>query len=100
MRIHKTIEIKNEEMEKAIVHKDLIKRAKYCIEQYNERKKESIYFSYTGSCSRASEWGYLLDVDISWLDKYFIGILGMKAITKSSWDNKTAERVYFFESEE
>jgi len=24
----------------------------------------------------------------------------MKAITKASWDNKYAERIYFFESEE
>ena len=97
MRIHKTIEIKNEEIEKTIIHKDLINRAKYCIEQYNERKKESICFSYTGSCSRAAEWGYLLDKDINWLDRYFIDVLGMKAITKSAWDNKTAERIYFFE---
>ena len=97
MRIHKEIIVKQEEIEKAIVHKDLINRAKYSIEQYNERKKKSICFSYTGSCSRAAGWGYLLDVDISWLDKYFIGILGMKAITEASWDNKTAERVYYFE---
>lgn len=98
MRIHKTIEIKNEEMEKVIVHKDLIKRAVYSIEQYNERKKESICFSYTGSSSRAAEWGYLQTVDIGWLDNYFIGILGMKAITKASWDNKYAEKIYFFEN--
>lgn len=97
MRMHKTIEIKNEEIEKTIVHKDLINRAKYCIEQYNERKKESLCFTYTGSSSRASEWGYLLDVDIDWLDNYFIGILEMKAITKASWDNKYAERYYFYE---
>jgi hypothetical protein len=100
MRIHKKININTEEIGRAIVHKDLIKRAKYCIEQYNERKKESICFSYTGSCSRSTEWGYLLDVDINWLDNYFIGVLEMKAITKDSWDNKTAERIYFFESEE
>jgi|GEM_PF-965040 hypothetical protein len=100
MRIHKEIKINMEDMEKVIVHKDLIKRVKYNIEQYNERKKESIYFTYTGNCSKAAEWGYLLDVDIDWLDNYFIGILGMKAITKASWDNKTAERIYFFESEE
>lgn len=97
MRIHKTIEIKNEEIGRAIVHKDLIKRAVYSIEQYNERKKESICFSYTGSSSRAIEWGYLQTVDIKWLDNYFIKTLGMKAITKSAWDNKTAERIYFFE---
>ena len=98
MRIHKTIEVKKEEIERAIVHKDLINRAKYCIEQYNERKEKSLCFTYTGSSSRAAEWGYLLDVDIKWLDDYFIGILGMKAITKASWDNKTAERYYFFEN--
>ena len=98
MRIHKTIEIKNEEMEKVIIHKDLIKRAVYRIEQYNERKKESLCFTYTGSSSRAIEWGYLQTVDIKWLDSYFIGALGMKAITKPSSDNKYAERYYFFEN--
>lgn len=97
MRIHKEIKVDMEVMENTIKHKDLINRAKYCIEQYNERKKESLWFTYTGSSSRASEWGYLLDVDIDWLDNYFIGILKMKAITKASWDNKTAERIYFFE---
>ena len=97
MRVHKTIKIKNEEMEKVIVHKDLIKRAVYSIEQYNEKKEESICFSYTGSSSRAAEWGYFQTVDIAWLDNYFIKILGMKAITKSALDNKTAERIYFFE---
>jgi len=100
MKIHKKIKIDKEVIENTIKHKDLIKRAVYCIEQYNERKKKKIYFGYTGSCSRAQEWGYLLDKDIDWLDNYFIGVLGMKGIIETSWDNKTAERVYFFESEE
>ena len=90
MRIHKEIKIDMEVMENTIKHEDLIKKAIYYIEQ-------CICFSYTGSCSRAAEWGYLLDVDIDWLDNYFIGILKMKAITKASWDNKYAERIYFFE---
>lgn len=97
MRIHKEIKIDMEVMENTVKHKDLIKKAIYYIEQYNERKKESLCFTYTGSSSRASEWGYLLDVDIDWLDNYFIGILEMKAITKASWDNKYAERYYFYE---
>lgn len=97
MRIHKEIIIDMEVMENTVKHKDLIKKAIYYIEQYNERKKESLCFTYTGSSSRASEWGYLLDVDIDWLDRYFIDVLGMKAITKASWDNKYAERIYFFE---
>ena len=97
MRIHKQIKINTTNIEKVIVHKDLIKRAVYSIEQYNERKEKSLCFTYTGSSSRASEWGYLLDVDIDWLDRYFIDVLGMKAITKSAWDNKYAERIYFFE---
>lgn len=100
MRIHKEIKIDMEVMEKTIVHKDLIKKATYNIEQYNERKDKTIEFTYTGSSSRAAEWGYFQTVDIAWLDKYFIETLGMKAITKSSWDNKIAERIYFFESEE
>lgn len=97
MRIHKTIEIKNEDMEKTIVHKNLVKRAKYNIEQYNEKKKKSLCFTYTGSCSRAAEWGYLQTGDIKWLDSYFIGSLGMKAETEAGWDNKYAERYYFYE---
>lgn len=39
MRMHKKININTEEIGRAIVHKDLIKRAVYSIEQYNERKK-------------------------------------------------------------
>lgn len=100
MRIHKEIKIDMEVMENTVKHKDLIKKVIYYIEQYNKRKEKSLCFTYTGSSSRASEWGYLLDVDIDWLDNYFIGILKMKAITKASWDNKYAERIYFFESEE
>lgn len=98
MRVHKEIKIDMEVMKNVIQHKNLIKRAIYSIEQYNEREKKEIYFGYTGSCSRSEEWGYLLDTDINWLDNYFIKTLGMKAITEASWDNKTAERVYFFES--
>lgn len=97
MRIHKKININTEEIEKTIFHKNLIKRAVYSIEQYNERKKESLCFTYTGSCSRAAEWGYLQTGDIKWLDSYFIGSLGMKAETEAGRDNKTAERYYFFE---
>lgn len=97
MRINKEIKIDMEVMENTIKHEDLIKKAIYYIEQYNEKKEENICFSYTGSSSRAIEWGYLQTVDIKWLDSYFIGALGMKAITKASWDNKTAERIYFFE---
>lgn len=100
MWIYKEIKIDMEVMENTIKHKDLIKKAIYYIEQYNERKKETLCFTYTGSSSRAIEWGYLLDVDMDWLDNYFIGILGMKASTKSSWDNKYAERYYFYESED
>ena len=97
MRMHKKININTEEIGRAIVHKDLIKRAVYSIEQYNEKKKKSLCFTYTGSCSRAAEWGYLQTGDIKWLDSYFIGSLGMKAETEAGRDNKTAERYYFFE---
>ena len=97
MRIHKEIKIDMEVMENTVKHKDLIKKAIYYIEQYNEKKKKSLCFTYTGSCSRAAEWGYLQTGDIKWLDSYFIGILEMKAITKASWDNKYAERYYFYE---
>lgn len=100
MRIHKEIIVDMEVIKKTIVHEELIKRVSYNIEQYNLKKDKTIEFTYTGSCSRATEWGYLQTVDIAYLDKYFIGVLGMKAFTKKSFDNKTAERVYYFESEE
>jgi hypothetical protein len=97
MRIHKKINIKKEEMEKSIKHYDLIRRAKRWIADYNKDKDKEIVFTYTGNSSKAIEWGYLQTVDIDWLDSYFVGVLRMKATTKSAWDNKTAERIYFFE---
>ena len=97
MRVHKEIKINTEVIDNSIKHKYLIGRAIYAIEQYNEKKKKSLCFTYTGSCSRAAEWGYLQTGDIKWLDSYFIGSLGMKAETEAGWDNKTAERYYFFE---
>ena len=97
MRVHKEIKINTEVIDNSIKHKYLIGRAMYAIEQYNEKKKKSLCFTYTGSCSRAAEWGYLQTGDIKWLDSYFIGSLGMKAETEAGRDNKTAERYYFFE---
>lgn len=97
MRVHKEIKINTEVIDNSIKHKYLIGRAIYAIEQYNEKKKKSLCFTYTGSCSRAAEWGYLQTGDIKWLDSYFIGSLGMKAETEAGRDNKTAERYYFFE---
>lgn len=60
MRIHKTIEVKNEEIEKAIVHKDLIKRAVYSIEQYNERKKRKYLFQLYWKLFESSRMGILI----------------------------------------
>lgn len=97
MRVHKEIKINTEVIDNSIKHKYLIGRAIYAIEQYNEKKKKSLCFTYTGSCSRAAEWGYLQTGDIKWLDSYFIGSLGMKAETEAGWDNKYAERYYFYE---
>lgn len=97
MKVHKKININTEEMEKAIKHYDLIRRSKRWISDYNKDKDKEIIFTYTGNSGKAIEWGYLQTVDIDWLDSYFVGILGMKAITKKAWDNKTADRIYFFE---
>lgn len=97
MKVHKKIEINKEIMEKAIQHKDLINRAEYWIENYNKNKETSISYTYTGNSSKAIEWGLLQTVDVDWLDEYFVEILGMKGETTRAWDNKTAERIYFFE---
>ena len=97
MKVHKKIKINKDKMEKAIQHDDLIRRARHWITDYNRDKDKEIIFTYTGNNSKAIEWGYLQTCDIDWLDSYFVGVLGMKAITKSTWDNKTADRIYFFE---
>lgn len=97
MRIHKKIKINTKEIENSIKHYDLIRRAKRWISDYNKDKDKEIVFTYTGNNSKAIECGYLQTCDIDCLDSYFVGVLGMKAITKSARDNKTADRIYFFE---
>ena len=97
MRIHKKININKKEMEKSIKYYDLIRRAKRWIGDYNKDEDKEIVFTYTENNSKAIEWGYLQTCDIDCLDSYFVGVLGMKAITKRARDNKTAERIYFFE---
>ena len=47
--------------------------------------------------NKCREWGYDYGGDVKNFDKYFVETLGMKAITKASWDNKTAQKFYYFE---
>lgn len=97
MKVHKEIKVDDDVLKK-VLHKDLINRVKYWIREYNKNKSVSICFSYTGNSSKAIEWGLLQTCDISWLDNYFIGVLGMKTEVKASWDNKTADKYYFYEN--
>lgn len=78
-------------------HDDLVERALALIENYNNYNGVEIEFTFSWNLNKCREWGYLLDVDIDRLDNYFIGILGMRAITKASWDNETAQKYYFYE---
>ena len=93
MRIHKEINLKELE-EKGI---DLSRRIKSVIKDYNKDKDTSICLTYTWNLSKCENWGYWYGGTIEKLDEIFINKLGMKAETKRAWDNKTADRYYFFE---
>ena len=76
---------------------DLSRRIKRVIEDYNKDKDTSICLTYTWNLSKCESWGYWYGGTIEMLDEIFINKLGMKAETKRAWDNKTADRYYFFE---
>lgn len=97
MRIHKQIIVDLEKMKEVLRDDDLVERAQYLIEDYNSYKSTEIEFTFYWNLNKCREWGYDYGGDIEQLDKFFVEVLGMKAITKSAWDNKTAERIYFFE---
>ena len=93
MKIHKNINLQNLE-NKGI---KLDERIKYIIEDYNKNKDKSICLTYTWNLSKCENWGYWYGGTIEKLDEIFINVLGMKAETIRAWDNKTADRIYFFE---
>ena len=93
MRIHKEIDLK--ELENKGIK--LGRRIKGIIEDYNKNKDKSIVLTYTWNLSKCENWGYWYGGDIEKFDEIFINVLGMKAETERAWDNKTADRYYYFE---
>lgn len=97
MRVHKEIIIDLEKMKEVLKHGDLIERSKYLIEDYNTYKSTEIEFTFSWNLNKCREWGYDYGGDVEILDKFFVGVLGMKESVKRSLDNKTAQRFYYFE---
>ena len=100
MRVHKEIIVDLEKMKEVLKHDDLIERAKYLIEDYNTYKGTEIEFTFSWNLNKCREWGYDYGGDVEYFDKFFVEILGMKESVKRAWDNKTAQKYYFYESEE
>ena len=100
MRVHKEIIVEIEKMKEVLRDDDLVERALALIEDYNTYKGTEIEFTYSWNTSKCREWGYDYGGDVEYLDKFFVKTLGMKESVKRAWDNKTAQKYYFYESEE
>ena len=97
MRIHKQIIVDLEKMKEVLRDVDLVERALALIEDYNSYKGTEIEFTYSWNTSKCREWGYDYGGDVELLDDFFMNVLEMKERTKKSWDNKTAQKYYFYE---
>lgn len=97
MRIHKQIIVDLEKMKEVLRDVDLVERAQYLIEDYNTYKSTDIEFTFSWNLNKCREWGFDYGKDVEFLDKFFVEVLGMKESVKRSWDNKTAQKYYFFE---
>ena len=97
MRVHKEIIVGIEKIKGALKHDDLIERAQYLIEDYNTYKSTDIEFTFSWNLNKCREWGYDYGGDVELLDKFFVGVLGMKESVRRAWDNKTAQKYYFYE---
>lgn len=96
MRIHKEIIVEIEKM-KEVLRDDLVERVLALIEDYNTYKSTEIEFTFSWNLNKCREWGYDYGGDVELLDKFFVETLGMKKSVKRAWDNKTAQKYYFFE---
>lgn len=96
MGVYKKIVVDIEKMEEVLKHDDLIERAQYLIEDYNTYKSTEIVFTFSWNLNKCREWGYDYSKDVELLDKFFVNVLGMKESTKRDWDNKTAQKYYYF----
>jgi hypothetical protein len=97
MRIHKEIIVEIEKMKEVLRDDDLVERVLALIEDYNTYKSTEIEFTFSWNLNKCREWGYDYGGDVELLDKFFVETLGMKKSVKRAWDNKTAQKYYFFE---
>lgn len=97
MRVHKEIIVDIEKIKGVLKHYDLVERALALIEDYNTYKSKDIEFTFSWNLNKCREWGYDYGGDVELLDKFFVETLGMKESVKKTWDNKTAQKYYFFE---
>lgn len=98
MKIHKEIIVDIKKVKKVLKHDDLIERALNLIEDYNNYNGVEIEFTFSWNLNKCKEWGYDYGGDVEYFDKFFVEILGMKERTKRAWDNKTAQKYYFYEN--
>ena len=97
MRVHKEIIVDIEKIKGVLKDDDLVERALALIEDYNTYKGTEIEFTFSWKLNKCKEWGYDYGKDVEHFDKFFINILGMKESVKRAWDNKTAQKYYFYE---
>jgi hypothetical protein len=98
MRVHKEIIVDIEKIKGVLKHDDLVERALALIEDYNSYKGAEIEFTFSWNLNKCREWGYDYGGDVELLDKFFVKTLGMKESVKRAWDNKTAQKYYFYEN--
>jgi hypothetical protein len=97
MRIHKKIKVDLEKIKDVLKHDDLIERALALIEDYNTYESTDIEFTFSWNLNKCREWGYDYGGDVEYFDKFFVEILEMKEFVKKAYDNKTAQKYYFYE---
>ena len=98
MRVHKEIIVDVEKIKGVLKDDDLVERALALIEDYNTYKGTEIEFTFSWNLNKCREWGFDYGRDVEYFDKFFINILGMKESVKRAWDNKTAQKYYFYEN--
>ncbi|WP_338987021.1 hypothetical protein HUW75_04130 [Fusobacterium polymorphum] len=97
MRIHKEIIVEIEKMKEVLRDDDLVERALALIEDYNTYESTDIEFTFSWNLNKCREWGYDYGGDVEYFDKFFVEILKMKEFVKKAYDNKTAQKYYFYE---